>query len=118
MENVFAKVEELAVNLKEYINTRIEKAKLKAAEKTSHIVANAVVAVLVAVVLLFFIAFASIALALFLGEWTGKEWAGFLIVAGIHLLAGVIVWMARERLIRIPIMNALIHQLFKNDEED
>jgi hypothetical protein len=118
MEKTFAKVEELADNLKEYVNTRIEKAKLRAAEKTSHIVAHAVAAVIVTVVVLFFIVFASIALSLLLGEWIGKEWAGFLIVAGIYLLIAIIVWLTRKQLIQVPIMNSLIRQIFSKETED
>jgi hypothetical protein len=61
---------------------------------------------------------ASIALSIVLGEWIGKIWAGFLVVACFNLLIGIIIWFAREKLIRVPVMNALIQQLFKYDEED
>jgi hypothetical protein len=117
MERVFSKVEELADNAKEYVNTRIESIKLNAAEKSSVIIANGVARVVVAIVFLFFIGLASIALSIVLGEWIGKIWAGFLVVACFYLLIGIIIWFARERLIRVPVMNALIQQLFKHDEE-
>ncbi len=117
MERVFSKVEELADNAKEYVNTRIESLKLNAAEKSSVIIANGVARVVVAIVFIFFIGLGSIALSLVLGEWIGKIWAGFLTVACFYLLIGIIIWIARERLIRVPVMNALIQQLFKHDEE-
>jgi hypothetical protein len=118
MEKTFAKVEELADNFKEYINTRIDAVKLGAAEKGSVVIANVVAAVIAGLVFLFFLGFASIAFALFLGELTGKQWAGFLIVAGIYLVATIIIWAARGKIIQVPLMNALIHQLFRNDTED
>jgi len=118
MEKAFAKVEELADTIKEYVNTRIESVKLNAAEKSSRIIANVLAGMVVAVVFLFFIVFASVALSFGLGEWIGKTWAGFLIVACLYLLVGIVVWAARGRIIRLPVMNALIQQLFKNDEED
>lgn len=118
MEKAFDKVEELADNLKEYVNTRIDAVKLGAAEKSSVVIANVVAGVIAGVVFLFFLGFASVSLAMFLGDSIGKEWAGFLIVAGIYLLAAIIVWAARARIIQIPVMNALIRQLFRNDKDE
>ena len=109
-------MEDLADNVKEYVNTRIESIKLNAAEKSSVIIANGVARIVVAIVFLFF-ALASIALSLVLGEWLGKIWAGFLVVAGFYLFLGIIIWFGRGKFIRVPVMNALIQQLFKHDEE-
>ncbi len=117
MEKTFARVEELADTIKDYVNTRIESAKLSAAGKISAVLANVLAAIAVAFVFFFFIIFAGIALSFGLGEWIGKTWAGFLIVAGLYGLAGVIIWSARGKLIRLPIMNALLRQ-FSGNEED
>lgn len=118
MEKVFASAEELADTIKEYVNIRIEEVKLNAAEKSSLVIANVAAGLVVAFVFLFFLVLASIALSIGIGEWIGKMWAGFLIVSGLYLLTGIIVWSARGKLIRLPIMNALIQQLSGNDEED
>jgi CHASE3 domain sensor protein len=117
MEKTFERVEELADTIKEYVNTRIDEVKLKAAEKSSAVFANVIAGIIVAGVFLFFIIFASIALSLGLGEWLGKEWLGFLIVAGLYLIMGIVVWTARGKIIRMPIMNAMIGQLFTSEEE-
>lgn len=118
MEKVFANVEELAGTIKEYVNTRIDSVKLNTAEKSSMAIANIIAGLVVAMVFLFFIVFASLALSFGLGEWIGKTWAGFLIVAGLYLLIGIIVWTARGRMIRLPVMNALIKQLFGDENEE
>jgi uncharacterized membrane protein len=118
MEKVFSRVEELAGSVKDYVNTRIEAIKLNAAEKSSSVIANSVAGVVVGIMFLFFLGLASIALSIVLGEWIGKMWAGFVIVACFFLLLGIIIWFARGKLIRLPVMNALIQQLFKNDEEN
>jgi Zn-dependent protease with chaperone function len=117
MEKTFARVEELADSIKEYVNTRIKLAKLSVAEKSSSVIANVLAGIVVAIVFLLFILFASIALSFGLGEWIGKTWAGFLIVGCLYLLIGMIVWFAREKMIRLPVMNAILRQLFRNDEE-
>lgn len=118
MEKAFAKVEELAETVKDYVNTRIESAKLSVAEKSSAVIANVIAGLIVAGVFFLFIVFSSIALAFGLGEMIGKTWAGFLIVAGLYLLFGVIVWSARIKMIQLPVMNALIKQLFVNNNEE
>ena len=118
MEKTFDKVEELVDNIKEYVNTRIEAVKLSAAEKSSVVIANAAAGIIAALVFLFFLGFASVALSICLGDWIGKAWAGFLIVAGIYLLAAIMVWTARHKIIQLPVMNALIHQLFRNDTDE
>ncbi|OSZ77623.1 hypothetical protein CAP36_14720 [Chitinophagaceae bacterium IBVUCB2] len=118
MEKIFTKAEEMADNVKDYINTRIESAKLSVAEKSSKLMANAMAAIIVTAILFFFFLFAGIALSLVLGEWVSNTWAGFLIVAALYLLIGLIVWSCREKIIRLPIMNALIKQFFADDEEN
>jgi len=118
MEKTFAKAEELVDSVKEYINNRIDAVKLSAAEKGSAIAANLLAGIFVALILFLFIIFAGIAVAFVLGEWMGKMWLGFLLVAGLYLLLAIMVWATRGRIIRLPVMNGLIKQLFSGDEED
>jgi uncharacterized membrane protein YqjE len=118
MEKTFEKAEELAASVKEYLDTRVDAVKLGVAEKTSAIIANILAGIAVALVFFFFTVMVSVALAYVIGDWMGKTWAGFLAVAVLYLLLGIIVWVARVKLIRLPIMNALIKQMFKHDEED
>ena len=118
MENLFSKTEDLAATIKEYVNARIDSLKLNAAEKSSVIVANAVARIIVVVLLIFFLVLGSIALSLVVGIWLGQAWAGFLAVSFFYLLVAIIVWAAKGKLIRMPVMNSMIHQLFKEHEED
>ena len=118
MEKLLSNAEDLVDKIKEYVNTRIDSLKLSVAEKSSGIVANGVARIIVALFVLFFMALGSIALSLIIGIWIGKMWAGFLVVGGFYLLLGFIVWATRDKLIRVPVMNAMIQQMFSNDEED
>jgi protein-S-isoprenylcysteine O-methyltransferase Ste14 len=118
MEKIFSRAEELADTAKEYINSRIESAKLGVAEKSSAIIANLVAGAVALSVFFFFLLFAGFALSFALGEWLGKTWAGFLITALIYLLLGIITWSARTKLIRLPVMNAMIRQLFNKETEE
>lgn len=112
------RAEELAGNIKEYVNTRIESVKLGVAEKSSAVIANLVAGAVVAGLFFFFLVFAGIAAGLLLGAWLGKLWLGFLIMAGLYLLLGIIIWAGRTKLIRMPVMNAMIRQLFNKEQED
>jgi hypothetical protein len=118
MEKIFSKVEDLSENVKEYVNNKIELTKLTVAEKSSSVLSKLMAGIIVAIVFTFFLVFASVALSLMLGKWLGDTWLGFLVVAGIYLLIGLIVWFGREKIIRIPIMNTILHQLFKDEDND
>ncbi len=118
MEKAFGKIEEMVETLKEYVDTRIEIVKLRTAARSSAIIANLIAAIIASIFILIFIIIASIAIAIWLGAWLGNAWLGYLIVAGIHLLLGIIVWMARGKFIRIPVMNSIIKQLYQSKKAD
>lgn len=118
MSETLKKVEGLTDHVKEYITTKVELAKLRFAEKTSLTIGNLIASIVVAVLFLFVLLFGSIAGAWALSDWIGKNYAGFLIVAGFYLLVAIIVWFARHRLIRFPVMNAIIKMLHKKDENE
>jgi uncharacterized membrane protein YqjE len=118
MEKIFTEAEELAGTLKEYVDTRMESAKLVIVEKSSALLANMLAGLFLLIVFFFCMLFGGIALSVALGQWMGAPWAGFLVVAALYLVIGILVWAARGKLIRLPFMNAIIQQLFADDEED
>jgi len=65
-----------------------------------------------------FILLASVAAAIAVGQWLDSMWLGFLIVAGLVLLLGLVLWLAKDRLLRIPIMNALLKIFFEKEEHE
>ncbi|MBN9385595.1 MAG: phage holin family protein [Chitinophagaceae bacterium] len=111
------KVEDLFDHTREYINIRVEEAKLAVAERVSTVMAMVIAATVVNIIFLLCLIFASAAGAIAIGTWLKSYWLGFLLVAVFYFLAGLLVWVAKERLIRVPIMNAIIRQLFKNNNE-
>lgn len=118
MEKLANQAEELAGSIRDYVNNRIESVKLGVAEKSSAIIANLVAGAIVLAVFFFFLLFGGFALSFALGAWLGKTWAGFLIVALLYLLLGIIIWSARTKLIRLPVMNGLIRQLMTKEAKD
>ncbi|MEO7048187.1 MAG: hypothetical protein ABI091_23010 [Ferruginibacter sp.] len=63
-----------------------------------------------------FILFASIELANAISKLTAGFYWGFIIVAGIYFLLGIMLWKSKERLLNLPIMNAILRKLFNEEE--
>ncbi|MBN8719898.1 MAG: hypothetical protein J0H85_10675 [Sediminibacterium magnilacihabitans] len=82
-------------------------------------VAAFIAVAIVSILYLLLVVFISIALAFALGKWTGQLYCGFLIVAGLYFLAGLVVWAVKEQLLQSHIMNAILKQLSNkgSDEE-
>lgn len=114
-EREFNKAGELFSQFKKYIDTEIELAKLTFAGKVSKMFSQFIAILLVGVIFFFFLVFFSVALGFLLGHWIGQMWIGFLIIAVLYLLVGIITWLLREKLIRIPVLNAIIRQLFSKE---
>lgn len=118
MEHAFTKAEELAENVKEYVNNRIDQLKLSSAEKTAKLISNFIAVLVVVLLVVFFILFGAVALSLYMGEVLGAMYWGFLFTGGLLLLFALITWVFRKTILQFPIMNALIQQLFTENEED
>ncbi|PWT76794.1 MAG: hypothetical protein C5B59_05555 [Bacteroidetes bacterium] len=118
MREEFEKIEETVAHLKTYVSTKIEEAKLSAADRVSDVLSVFIAKLLTSLLFFLFVLFASTSAAYAIGSKLGRTWLGFLIVALSYLLLGWIVWIARERLLRIPIMNSIIRRLFKDEPEE
>jgi len=117
MEKPFAQIDELTSNIKDYLHTQVEVIKLKAAERGSYVMANIIAGIVVMLIFFLCIVFAGIGFSLYMNQWMNSNWIGFLIIASVYLLIALFVWVARTRLLRLPIMNSIIQHLLKNTDE-
>ena len=69
-------------------------------------------------VFLFFILFGSIALALGISQLLDSAYAGFLVVAGIYLLIGILIAVFNEKWIKEPVSNGVIKTIFKSEKSE
>ena len=118
MDQDFNKAETFVDQVKEYVNIRLAQLKLSFAEKTSKVIALVIAVVMLALVFFLFLVLVCVAGAIVIGQWLENFWLGFLAMAGIVLLAGFILWISKDRLIRRPIMNALINSMFDKEEDE
>jgi hypothetical protein len=94
----FFKVDNLLSNLTGYVETRVELLKVEAKEDLAKALAKAIAYLFIAFILALFITFISIAVALLISARLGN-FVGFLIVGSIYLIAGLILWLSRQKLI-------------------
>ena len=118
MAQDFNNEETFVDQVKEYVNTRLAQLKLSFAEKTSKVIAIVIAVVMLALVFFLFLVLVCVAGAIVIGQWLESFWLGFLVMAGIVLFAGFILWISKDRLIRRPIMNALINAMFDKEEDE
>lgn len=111
-------LDRLVDDTRSYIQTRTRLLKLQVVAKGSEM-SGALVAQLTFVFLWLTVsAFLSISLALYLGEYFGKTYYGFLCVAGIYLIVLTILYLNRERWIKKPVSNAIIRSTLKEDSHE
>ena len=105
-------IEDLLLDAKAYVETRIEYTKLSMVEKGSKIFADLITnaAVIICFVLAFL--FASFTLALYLSEVLGSHVRGFGCVAGIYLLLSIIVFLTKDKYIEKLLVNLFIRKYF------
>lgn len=111
-----SKIQDLKENVKEYITIRAEIMKLRLTNKLSGVIAKMMFGVIGAVLALLLIIFGSMSVGYYFAALTGKLCMGFLIVAGIYLVVGLIIYIGRRPLVINPIKNVLIKQILADEE--
>ena len=98
--------------LKEYAETRFKLVKYEVIERSTSIISDIIVELVIIFSLLLTFLFASFTLALLLADVFHSYWQGFGAVALIYLLIAIIV-MAAKRGFERRIVNAMIRKIFK-----
>ena len=103
---------------KEYIDNRIDFYKLNAADKLSKFTAALMAGIIACALFLFFLLFAGAAAVYALNLVINEIYWSFLIVGGFFLIVGILVWKMKDKLIRFPVLNGIMQQIFNqaNDE--
>lgn len=113
MEQTTHHIDELFSEARDYIETKTELFKLKAADKTSDIVSSATSGIVITLAALFFFGLLNIGIALWIGAAIGNNYSGFFILAAFYALVALIVYLGRDRWLKTPVSNAIVRKLFK-----
>lgn len=101
---------------KQYVNNQIELKKLTAIQSVVKLVGNLVSGIILIIVTIFFIAFLSVSVALYLGELLSSMYQGFLIVTLFYLIVAIILALISKNYIKNPVVDLLIRKIFKKSE--
>ena len=105
-ENLFDKI-------KDYIATNIELKKLTVIEKAVVGVSSLLVAILLGITFLFMLLFASMGLAIYLGNVLNNSYIGFFLVGLLYLIILIILFLMSKNYIKNPLINYFIAKIFK-----
>jgi Putative Actinobacterial Holin-X, holin superfamily III len=110
---MFSQIKDLAADSKEYVESKLELHKLKLVDKTARTISFSTTLVVVSMAGLFCLGFASVGLALKLGDWMGKVYYGVFIVGGFYLIIFLIVYGMRNKWIKRPVTDLIIQHMLK-----
>ena len=114
MENqATSHIESLFEKAGDYVETRIDLLKLKAADSSSDVISSLVSRLAVVWVGAVFFILLNIGIALLLGEALGRSYYGFFVLSGFYLITGLILNAFKRKWIKQPIADKMIKKLFK-----
>ena len=103
-------IEPLIEKIELFGKTNLELTKLKMVKASIGLATSLLSRISVIALFSISIVIFSIAFAQLLGEWLGKSYYGFLIIASIYLFAGIMANLYLDRWIRKPVANLIISE--------
>ncbi len=103
-------IESLISQSKDYAVNRLELYKLKLVDKTSNVASLVVAGIALFVVFFIFFTVLNIGIALLIGDLVGRYYLGFLIVAALYAIAGLVLFKGRNKFFKTPITGMLIRK--------
>lgn len=100
-------------NIGDYLDTYYKLTVVKATDKATGIASNTFTLLAVVVLGFFIVLFASIAVALWIGQQVGSFVVGYLIVAGFYLLLLAVLLMLRKQIVFPFIRNLIIRKIYE-----
>ncbi|MCW3113601.1 MAG: hypothetical protein JWR18_1997 [Segetibacter sp.] len=101
-------IESLFGQSKDYIDNRLELYKLKMIDKTSSVASSVVSGIALFVIFFIFFIVFNIGIALLIGDLVGKSYLGFLILAAVYGIAGLVLFSKRDKIFKSPVTKMII----------
>ena len=109
------KYEELAESLRAYVNTNIEIIKLEAADRYSTAGSELLSGLIIGFIMFLLVFFLSFGLGYYLSSCLDSHFLGFVSVGGIYFIIGLILIFGRKKILRNPLRNNIIRNLFRHN---
>lgn len=111
------KVEQLARNVKSYLETRFDIIILNLQDKVSDILSSVATVLILAFFSVLVLFFVSVGAAWWIGSALQNSSLGFFIVGGFYLLLMIIVMVFKDQWIKLPIINHLLKRININEND-
>ncbi|MGB4204135.1 MAG: phage holin family protein [Bacteroidales bacterium] len=119
LKSGFAKViTDMTDSIRKYIEIRLNLAKLDALEKSARILSLLLSAIFLFIIFMLFLFFISLTMAKWLGQLMNSDALGYLIIAVIYLISGIIVLRYRRKLFLGSAIKHLSEIFFEDVKED
>lgn len=111
-DHTFNRIEPLFEKIEDYGKASFALYRLKAISKTAEVISTFVSRATVVIVLSMFLIFASIGLALLLGDLLGKSYLGFFCISAFYMVLGGVLYFFLHKGIKQKISNSIISEIF------
>jgi hypothetical protein len=108
---------ELSENVKDYIKLRLDLLKLTVTEKMASIGSFFLVSVIFFILFLFILMFFSLAFIFWFRDHIGAASTGALIIAGVYIFIGIVIFLLRNKLFINPLVERLSKILMEETSE-
>ncbi len=115
MEHNTTTIEKLIEKAEIYSKTTLELYKYEAVYKSADIFSNLAVKLSITLVVVIFLLFVNIGLALFLGNYLGEVYYGFIAVGLAYLFIAITLFIFKEEWIKNPVSNFIISKMNNQD---
>jgi uncharacterized membrane protein len=105
------KIEKIFTNIKDYAETRLDIVVLNMQDKATGVISSIASAVILGALGLIALMFISIGGAWYLGEYLHSPSIGFFSVAGFYIIAATVLFINREKWIKLPIINSILKKI-------
>jgi hypothetical protein len=104
-------IEDLFEKTGKYLETRADLFRYKAIDKSSDVISSLAANIFVILILLIFVLTINIGVALWIGDLLGKNFYGFFIVAGFYAIVGLVLFLYRNKWIKVPVSRLIIDKV-------
>lgn len=115
MENNITTIEKLIEKAETYSKTSLALCKNEAVFKLADIFSNLSVKLAIFIVVIFFLLFMNIGLALFIGDYLEATYLGFFVIGLGYFFLSILIYIFRESWILTPVSNFIISKMNSNN---
>lgn len=111
-------VDMLYEKAKKYTETSVELLALNAVDKTADVLSSLTSRVIIVMFFAMFTLFINVGLSLFIGSLLNEYYLGFFIISAFYLVLALVLYVFKDKFIKIPVTNLIILKLLKSKKSD